>query len=80
MDQDGHDVAIDLVGAVALRFVGQEDDLDAQEGHEDQRASHGLHVETGLGLVGHFKLGDQHPHNVQEEEQVHLRERDWMYG
>lgn len=76
MDQDGHEVPVDLVGAVTLGFVGQQDDLDAQEGNEDQRASHGLHVEAGLGLVGHLKLGDQHPHNVQEEEEVHLKGKE----
>lgn len=58
MDENGHDVAVDLVGTVALGFVGQQDDLDAQQGHEDQRTSHRLHVEAGLGLVGHFQLGD----------------------
>lgn len=35
MNQDGHHVPIDLVGAAALGFVGQQDDLDAQERHED---------------------------------------------
>lgn len=54
MNQDGHHVPIDLVGAAALGFVGKQDDLDAQERHEDQRASHGLHVEAGFSLVGHF--------------------------
>lgn len=61
---------------LAIGFVFHQDDLDAQEGHEDQRGSHRLHVEAALGLVGHSKLGDQHPYNVQEEEQVHLGERE----
>ena len=72
MHEDLHDVHVDLGGPVLLGLVGEQDELDAQQGDEDERGPHRPHVQAGLGLVGHPQLGDQNPHDVQEEEQVHL--------
>lgn len=70
VQEDIHDILKDL--RVALGLVGQQDELDAQEGDEDQGGPHGLHVETGLRLVSHLQLGDEHPHDVEQEEEVDL--------
>lgn len=61
-------------GAVAafLRSPGKQDELGSQQRDEDERGSHCLHVGVGLGTVGLFQLGDEDPHDVEEEEEVHL--------
>ena len=72
MHEDVHDVVVDLGGDPSRGLVGQQDELDAQEGDEDQGGPHRLHVQAGLCLVGHLQLGDEHPHDVEQEEEVHL--------
>lgn len=72
MHQYVHDVFVYLEGHASLRLVGQQDVLDPQERHQDERGPHGFHVETGLRLVGHLQLGDEYSHNVQQEEQIDL--------
>lgn len=61
-------------GAVAafLWSPGEQDELGSQQRDEDECGSHGLHVGGGLSTVGVFQLGDQHPHDVQEKEEVDL--------
>lgn len=73
MHEDVHDVLKDLKGQASLRLVGDHDKLDAQQRDQDEGGSHGLHVEARLGLVGHFQLGDENPHDVQQEKEVHLK-------
>lgn len=73
MHQDVHNVVVDLRGHPSLRLVGQQDVLDPQERHQDERGPHGFHVEAGLRLVGDLQFGDEHSHNVQQKEQVDLR-------
>ncbi|TNN44643.1 hypothetical protein EYF80_045152 [Liparis tanakae] len=51
----------------------EQDVLDPQERHQDERGPHGFHVEAGLRLVGDLQFGDEHSHNVQQKEQVDLR-------
>ena len=72
MHKDVHDVVIDLGGDPSRGLVGQQDKLDAEERDEDQGGPHSLHVQTGLCLVAHLQLGDEHPHDVEQEEEVHL--------
>lgn len=72
MHEDLHDVQVDLQHPWVLGLVGQQHELDAQQGDEDERGPDGPHVQAGLGLVRHPQLGDQDPHDVEQEEQVHL--------
>jgi len=72
MHEDIHDVQIDLRDPVIVGFVREKDILDAEQRDEDEGGPHGPHVETGLGLVRHSQLGDENPHDVQQEEKVHL--------
>lgn len=67
-----HDVKIDLQDLLLLGFVGDQHELNAQQGDEDEGGSHSPHVEAGLGLVGHSQFGDENPNDVQQEEQVDL--------
>ena len=72
MHQYVHDVVVYFRGDASLRLVGKQDVLDSQKGHQDEGGSHGFHVEAGLRLVGHLQLGDEHSHDVEEEEQIDL--------
>jgi len=76
--EDIHDILKDL--RVVLGLVGQQDELDAQQGDEDQGGPHGFHVETGLCLVSHLQLGDEHPHDVEQEEEVDLEQEFNVYS
>lgn len=70
--EDLHDVGVDLVAPVVVGLVGQQDVLDAEQRDEDERGPHRPHVQAGLGLVRHPQLGDEHLHDVEQEEEVHL--------
>lgn len=70
--EDLHDVQVDLKDPVVLGLVGEQDELDAQQGDEDEGGPHGPHVEAGLGLVRHPQLGDEDADDVQQEEEIHL--------
>ena len=72
MNEDLRDVVVDLGGDPSRGLVGQQQNLDAQEGDEDQGGPHRLHVQSELSLVGHLQLGDENPHDVEQEEEVHL--------
>lgn len=72
MHEDFHDIQVDLKDPVVLGLVGQQDKLDAEQRDEDERGSHGPHVQAGLGLVRHPQLGDENPDDVQQEEKIHL--------
>lgn len=73
MHQYVHDVVVYFRGDTPPRFVGQQHVLNPQQRHQDEGGSHCLHVETGLGLMSHLQLGDQHSHNVEQKKQVDLR-------
>lgn len=72
MHEDLHDVQVDLRDPVLLGLVGEQHELDAEEGDEDERCSHRPHVEAGLGLMRHSQLCDKNPNDVQQEEKIHL--------
>lgn len=73
--KDVHDVQIDLQGPGVVGLVSQQDELDTQQWNEDECGPNCPHVEAGLGLVGHSELGDEHAHNVEQEEKVYLKEK-----
>lgn len=72
MHEDVHDVQIDLREPVILRFVGEQDVLDAEQRDKDEGRPHRPHVQAGLCVVCHSQLGDEDPNDVQQEEKVHL--------
>lgn len=72
MHEDVHDVQVDLQSPGVVGLVGQQDKLDAQQWDEDERSPYCPHVEAGFSLVGHPQLGDEHTHNIEQEEEVHL--------
>lgn len=57
---------------MVLGLVGEQDKLNTQQRDEDEGGSHSPHVEAGLGLMRHPQFGDENPHDVQQEEKVHL--------
>lgn len=73
--KDVHDVQIDLQGPGVVGLVGEQDKLDTKQRNEDECGPNCPHVEAGLSLVGHSQLGDEHAHNVEQEEKVYLKEK-----
>lgn len=78
--EDVHDVVVHLLHGPALGAPWEQHELDAQQRHEDERGPHGLHVEVGLRLVRDLQLRDEHTHDVQQEEEVHLGESSTVMG
>lgn len=74
--EDVHDVVVHLLGDAALGSPWEQHKLDAKEGDKNQGGSHCLHVQVGLSLVGVFQLGYENTNDVQQEEKVHLSEKE----
>lgn len=72
MHEDVHDVLVDFASQPVLGPPGEDDKLDSQQRHQDERGPHGLHVHVGLGSVRVAQFGHQHADDVQQEEEVHL--------
>lgn len=67
-----HDVVIYFRGDLSVWLVGKQNELNSQERHQDEGGSHGFHVQAGFCLMSHFQLGDEHPHDVEQEKQIDL--------
>lgn len=76
MHEYAHDVVIYFRGDSSSWLVGNQDKLNSQERHQDEGGSHGLHVQAGFCLVSHLQLGDEYPHDVQQEKQIDLGDVD----
>lgn len=70
-----HDVLVHLPGDAVLRPPGEYDELYSEQGHQDEGGSDCLHVHVGLCSVGVPQLGHQHSDDVQEEKEVHLKQK-----
>lgn len=69
-----HDVFIDLSGQTVLWPPRKNYELYPEQGHQDQGGSHCFHVHVGLCPVSVSQLCHQHSYNIQQEEEVNLRE------
>lgn len=76
MHEYAHDVVIYFRWDSSFWLVGNQDVLNSQERHQDEGGSHGFHVQAGFCLMSHLQLGDEHPHDVQQEKQIDLRNVD----
>lgn len=77
MCEDVHGELVDGPGFMSLWSPRNQDELGSQQRYQDESGSHHLHIGIRLCTVGHLKLGDQHTHYIEQEEQVHLeRERE----
>lgn len=70
-----HDILVDLTGQTVLRPPRKYDKLYSEQGHQDQGGSHRLHVHVGLCSVSVSQLRHQHSYDIQQEEEVNLRQR-----
>lgn len=57
VNQGVHEVIVDLPKNLVGGSPGEDDELDAQQGHQDHGGLHGLQVHVRLGLVGLPHLG-----------------------
>lgn len=74
--EDVHHVVVHLLSDLALGSPGEQHKLDAKQRDKDQGGSHCFHVQVGLSLVGVFQLGYENANDVQQEEKVHLSEKE----
>lgn len=72
MAKDVDEEIVDGPADASLGPPREQNELDPQQRDQDEGGPHRLHVGRGLSTVCLLQLGDQHPHNVQEEEKVHL--------
>lgn len=76
MHEDVHHVVIHLLSDPALWSPWEQHKLDAKEWDKNQGGSHCFHVQVGFSLVGVFQLGYENTNDIQQEEQVHLLEKE----
>lgn len=76
MHEYAHDVVVYFREDAPFRLVGNQHELNSQEGHQDEGGSHGFHVQAGFCLMSHLQLSDEHPHDVQQEKQIDLGDTD----
>lgn len=76
MDEDVHEELVDGKRDASAGLQRHQDELSAQQRNQDDGGADRLHVDVSLGAVSDPQFGDQHPHDVQQEEQVHLSDGD----
>ncbi len=72
MGEDVHEELVDGQRDASAGLQRHQDELNAQQRNQDDGAADRLHVDVSLGAVSDPQFSDQHPHDVQQEEQVHL--------
>lgn len=60
-----HDVVIYFRRDPSLWLVGKQDVLNSKQRDQDERGSHGFHVQTWFCLMGHLQFGDENSHDVE---------------